>query len=146
MELKGISVVIATKGRVKLLGELLESVYVARSNFLGKSEVIIVDDSSERDVIEIDKYCTTYDVRRICFGPSVAEKRNIGAREAKYDIVLFLDSDCIATPNLLNEHYKLYTDDHVGGVAGVLEFVGKDTWFWHSVEKSPFVICFSLHL
>ena len=43
----------------------------------------------------------------------MAEKRNVGAREAKYDIVLFLDSDCIATPNLLNEHYKLYTDDHV---------------------------------
>ena len=143
MELNGISVVIATKSRVKLLADLLESVYLARLNFPGKSEVIIVDDSSERDVIEIDKYCEKYDVRRICFGPSVAEKRNVGAREAKYDIVLFLDSDCIATPNLLNEHYKMYTDDHVGAVAGLLEFVGEDTWFWKSVEKSPFVICFS---
>ena len=46
MELNGISVVIATKGRVKLLGDLLESVYLARLNFPGKSEVIIVDDSS----------------------------------------------------------------------------------------------------
>lgn len=142
MELNGISIVIATKGRVKLLGELLESVYVARSNFKRKSEVIIVDDSNEKDVIEIDKFCEKYDIRRVCFGPSVAEKRNVGAREAIYDIVLFLDSDCIATPNLLNEHFKLYTDEHVGGVAGLLEFVGEDTWFWKAVEKSPFVICF----
>ena len=55
MGLNGISVVIATKGRVKLLGDLSKSVYVARSNISGKSEVIIVDDSSEQDVIEIDK-------------------------------------------------------------------------------------------
>lgn len=143
MELNGISVVIATKGRVQLLGDLLESVYVARSNYAGPSEVLIVDDSNEKDVVEIDKYCERYDVRRIPFGPSVAEKRNVGAREARYDIVLFLDSDCLATPNLLNEHYNLYTDDHVGAVAGLLEFVGEDTWFWKAVEKSPFVICFS---
>ena len=142
MNLNGISIVIATKGRVKLLGDLLESVYTARSNFNGDSEVILVDDSSEKDVIEIEAMCKKYDAQRIEFGPSVAEKRNVGARNAKYDIVMFLDSDCIATPNLLNEHYKLYTDDHVGGVAGLLEFVGEDTWFWKSVEKSPFVICF----
>lgn len=30
MNLNGISIVIATKGRVKLLGDLLESVYTAR--------------------------------------------------------------------------------------------------------------------
>lgn len=120
----------------------MESVYTARSNFNGDSEVILVDDSSEKDVIEIEAMCKKYDAQRIEFGPSVAEKRNVGARNAKYDIVMFLDSDCIATPNLLNEHYKLYTDDHVGGVAGLLEFVGEDTWFWKSVEKSPFVICF----
>ena len=83
-----------------------------------------------------------YDARRIQFGPSVAEKRNVGARNAQYDIILFLDSDCLATPQLLNEHYKLYTDERVGGVAGLLEFVGEDTWFWKAVEKSPFVICF----
>lgn len=64
-------------------------------------------------------------------------KRNVGAREAKYDIVLFLDSDCIATPNLLNEHYKMYTDDHVGAVAGLLEFVGEDTWFGNLLKNHP---------
>ncbi|GHV15391.1 glycosyl transferase family 2 [Fibrobacterales bacterium] len=142
--LDGISIVIATKGRVKFLEELLESVYLARNNFSDKSEVILVDDSSEKDVIEIEKICEKYMAKRIYHSPSVAEKRNVGVREAKYDIVLFLDSDCIATPNLLNEHKKLYIDERIGGVAGLLEFVGEDTWFWNAVSKSHFVINFQL--
>lgn len=143
MELNGISIVIATKGRVKLLEELLMSVKEARNNFDKPSEVLLVDDSKAEDVIAINEMCKKYDARRIEFGPSVPEKRNVGAREAQYDIVLFLDSDCIATPNLLNEHYKLYTDEKIGGVAGYLEFVGEDTWFWQAVDKTPFTICFS---
>lgn len=143
-ELNGFSIVIATKGRVLLLGELLKSVYAARKNFDGESEVILVDDSSKADVKEIEKLCEQYDARRIYYSPSVAEKRNVGARAGKYDIILFLDSDCLATPNLLNEHYKLYTEERVGGVAGLLEFVGEDTWFWEAVSKSPFVVCFGL--
>lgn len=143
MTLNGISIVIATKGRVKLLEELLVSVKEARANFDGPSEVLLIDDSSEKDLIEIERMCREYDARRIYFSPSVAEKRNVGARSAQYDIVLFLDSDCLATPNLLNEHYKLYDNDRVGGVAGYLEFVGEDTWFWQAVDKTPFTICFS---
>lgn len=143
MNLNGFSIVIATKGRVKLLEDLLVSVSEARANFDGPTEVLLIDDSNENDVIEIEKMCEKYDAKRIYFSPSVAEKRNVGARNAQYDIIMFLDSDCIATPNLLNEHYKLYTDEKVGGVAGYLEFVGEDTWFWQAVDKTPFTICFS---
>lgn len=143
MKLNGFSIVIATKGRVELLEELLISVSKARENYEGNSEVLLIDDSNENDVIEIGRMCEKYDAKRIYFSPSVAEKRNVGARNAKYDIIMFLDSDCIATPNLLNEHYKLYTDENVGGVAGYLEFVGEDTWFWQAVDKTPFTICFS---
>ena len=143
MNLNGISIVIATKGRVKLLEDLLISVKNARSNFDKPSEVLLIDDSNAKDATAIHEMCQKYDAKIIEFGPSVPEKRNVGAREAQYDLVLFLDSDCIATPNLLNEHYKLYTDERVGGVAGYLEFVGEDTWFWQAVDKTPFTICFS---
>ena len=143
MELNGISIIVATKGRVKLLEELVASVAVARSNFHGPSEMLLIDDSGPEDVPQIEEMCRKYDAARVEFGPSVPEKRNVGARMARYDIILFLDSDCIATPNLLNEHYKLYTGAEVGGVAGYLEFVGEDTWFWQAVDKTPFTICFS---
>jgi len=143
MELNGISIVIASKGRVKLLEDLIVSVKEARSNFDGPTEVLIIDDSKGQDAIDIRAFQEKYDVKVIDFGPSVPAKRNLGAEKALYDIVLFLDSDCIATPNLLNEHYKLYTDEKVGGVAGLLEFVGDDTWFWDAVNTSPFTICFN---
>lgn len=139
---RGISVVIATKGRVKLLDELLESLDAARSRFPLPSEVILVDDSSPDDVREIEDMCERHDARRIAFGPSVAEKRNVGVRNSRYDVALLLDSDCLATPELLNEHYRRYEDSSVGAVAGLLEFVGPDTWFWEAVANSQFVVCF----
>lgn len=143
MNLNGISIVIATKGRVKLLEDLLASVQEARKNFDGPTEVLLIDDSCGDDVVAILAMCKKYEAIRIEFGPSVPEKRNVGVQKAQYDIVLFLDSDCIVTPNLLKEHYKLYTDEAVGGVAGYLEFIGEDTWFWQAVDKTPFTICFS---
>ncbi len=138
----GISVVIATKGRVALLEELLESLDVARGRFAGHSEVILVDDSSPEDAARIEAACAVHDARRIEFGPSVAQKRNVGVEHACYDIVLLLDSDCLATPELLCEHYRAYADPSVGAVAGLLEFTGPDTWFWRAVANSQFVVCF----
>ena len=88
---RGISVVIATKGRVKLLDELLESLDAARSRFPLPSEVILVDDSSPDDVREIEDMCERHDARRIAFGPSVAEKRNVGVRNSRYDVAQFME-------------------------------------------------------
>ncbi|WP_346680806.1 glycosyltransferase family 2 protein [Enorma massiliensis] len=138
----GISIVIATKGRVTLLDELLASLDIARKRFSGPSEVVLVDDSSPEDVVLVDESCARHNARRIAFGPSVSEKRNVGVKNSIYDIVLLLDSDCLATPNLLVEHYDAYSDETVGAVAGLLEFTGPDTWFWLAVAHSQFVVCF----
>lgn len=140
----GISIVIATKGRVKLLENLLQSLVAPRANYEGETELILVDDSSSEDVVQIEKLAAAYDAKRAYFSPSVAGKRNFGAKMARYDIVLFLDSDCIATEHLLEYHANLYTDEKVGGVAGPLEFTGKENWFWKSVAASPFLICFKM--
>lgn len=144
MNYNGISIVIATKGRLKLLEDLLKSVQVARSNFDKPTEVLLVDDSNDADLPTIERLCSSYGARRIPFGPSVPQKRNVGAHYAQFDIVLFLDSDCLATPNILNEHYRLYGGKDVAGVAGYLEFTEEGSWFWGAVEKTPFVICFDL--
>ena len=141
-----ISIVIATKGRVKLLKELLESIDVARKNYSFQSEVILVDDSNETDQALIKEACMTYDARMVYFSPSVSGKRNYGAKMAKYDVILFLDSDCIATPDLLEEHRKQYLNEQVGAVAGPLEFVGPENWFWKSVILTPYLICFQMPL
>lgn len=48
---------------------------------------------------------------------SAAEARNLGVREARYDTLLFLDSDCIAAPDLVERIWAAHQAGHtvVGG-------------------------------
>lgn len=143
MHNSGVSVVIATKGRVRLLGELLESLQAAVEKAPCPCEIILVDDSDGRDAAGIRDVAERFNARIISFGPSVSAKRNKGAEASNYDIVLFLDSDCLATPDLICEHYNQYVDSGVIAVAGLLEFTGADTWFWNVIAASPYVMWFS---
>lgn len=138
----GISVVIATRGRIHLVESLLKSLQVSRSQFPGRHEIIVVDDSSESDAKRLFAICHQYDAEMVPQGPNVTTKRNYGARLAQYDIALFLDSDCVATPQLLCEHEGCYHDPEVGAVLGLLEFVGPDSFFWKAIQLTPFVIPF----
>lgn len=138
----GVSVVVATHGRVHLVGKLLQSLQVARSQFLGEQEVIVVDDSPESEAEQLASLCTQCNAKLLTQGPNVTIKRNYGAKSAQYDILLFLDSDCVATPQLLGEHERYYHNPEVGAVLGLLEFVGPDSWFWKAIQLTPFVMPF----
>lgn len=141
----GISMVIATKGRVKLLENLVETIDIARKNYAGPSELIIVDDSNETESAMVKDMCERHDAQYLYLTPSVCAKRNLGARTAKYPIVLFLDSDCLVTENILNEHEKCYVENEkTGAVCGLLEFTGEGGKFWDAVSKSQFVVCFNM--
>jgi len=141
-KLLGISIVIATRGRVRLVESLLQSLQVARSQFEGKHEVIVVDDSPESDSQELATLCEQYQATFVTCGPNVTLKRNHGAGLAQFDILLFLDSDCVATPQLLCEHEKYYHNPDIGSVLGLLEFVGPDSWFWKAIQLTPYVMPF----
>lgn len=138
----GVSVVIATRGRVRLVEELLQSLQSARTQFHGKQEVIVIDDSPEGESEQIASLCTQYDARLLIRGPKVTVKRNYGAKFAQYEILLFLDSDCVATPQLLINHERHYHSPEVGAVLGLLEFVGPDSWFWQAIRLTPFIMPF----
>jgi len=139
----GVSVVVATRGRIHLVGKLLQSLQVARSQFHGKQEVIVVDDSLDSEAEQLATLCTQYNAKLLTQGPNVTIKRNYGAEFAQYDILLFLDSDCAATPQLLGEHERYYHNPDIGAVLGLLEFVGPDSWFWKAIQLTPFVMPFN---
>jgi GT2 family glycosyltransferase len=139
----GISVIITTRGRVTLVDELLHSVDKSRTQFKGRSEVIVIDDSSPSDASKIQLLCEKYHASYIFAGPNVTTKRNLGASLAVHPILLFLDSDCVATLNLLSEHAKLYYDNHSGAVLGMVQFVGPSSKLWNAIERTPFVIPFA---
>lgn len=86
-----LSIVIPTYNAERFIPNLLKSIFENRINNM---EVIIVDDCSKDNSVQIAK---KYPVRIIQLekngGP--ARARNIGVREAKGDIIFFLDSDVI---------------------------------------------------
>ena len=92
--MKGISVVIPTYNRAKLLSRALQSVIGQR---LGCNEIIVVDDGSNDSTKECVRQfaaASSVEVRYLYqenSGPAAA--RNFGIRVAHYDTLAFLDSD-----------------------------------------------------
>ncbi len=140
----GISIVIISRGRQKLLEDLLVSVQTARDRADFPTEIVLVDSSLGDDREEVRRIGETYQVRYFYQDITVSAKRNYGVAQSCYEAVLFLDSDCLATPDILNDYMEAYRNhaDAVGA-GGPLEFVGEDTWFWKVVEKTPYTIFFS---
>jgi len=116
-----LSVIIATMNRPHELQRCIES-------FVGQSilpdELIIVDDGN----------LNTEDVRRSIPGnivfkyhrkaePGLSASRNIGAKMADSEYILFLDDDVVLEPGYIEEIMKVYRDDkekHIGAVSGVV--------------------------
>ncbi|MEB3829863.1 glycosyltransferase family 2 protein [Phormidium sp. CCY1219] len=141
----GISVIVPTFGRVEMCERLFASLQKSRKAFFEPTEIIVIDDSSELEAQQIEALCVQYGVTYYFQRLGVAAKRNFGAKMAAYSLLLFIDSDCEATPNLLQEHWKLYCRNHtvVAGL-GKTEFKGPESWIWQVVQLSPFLAAFEL--
>jgi glycosyltransferase involved in cell wall biosynthesis len=102
-----ISVIIPTKNRVMFLEKALQSV---SNQTLKPIEVIVVDDGSsqESEVVDLLKnFEGVLNIRSIHNKLSVgqAAARNLGAKEAKSDLIAFLDDDNVLYPNHLQQCY-----------------------------------------
>ncbi|MEV0693858.1 glycosyltransferase family A protein [Streptomyces sp. NPDC050388] len=73
-------------------------------------EVIVVDDGSPSDVFakswEVIDEMENLTLIRNSPGRGVSVARNVGARQAKGDLLVFLDVDCMAHPALLEKHLE----------------------------------------
>jgi len=156
----GVSVVIPAAGRVRLLEELLLSVSVARAALDAPSEVLVLDNSPEAERPAVQRATETYGASYQTGSDNLSEKRNQGARLARYDIILYLDSDCAAAPDLLVQHYRTLAPaaegaarggrpggtslPGVAGCLGVVEFTGLDTFVWQAVERTGVTHSFAM--
>ena len=118
-----VTVVIACPGRSWMLDECLNAMgQQTYRNF----EVIVLPDEEFRT--EDRRQTTDGAVPHSPFPISLsilptgkvrpAEKRNIGIREAKGEIVAFIDDDAYPDPHWLEYAVKYFVDDDIGGVGG----------------------------
>ncbi len=92
-----ISVIIPTRNNSGTLAPLLTSLHGQGYRDL---EILVVDNASTDDTRAIAEGAGA---RVFLQGPERSAQRNRGAREARGDLLLFLDSDMEATPGLLQE-------------------------------------------
>lgn len=139
----GISIVVPVEGRVKLLGELLASLVEAKHSCFIPVETIIVDSSRGATARAIQELCSRYLTRYLVGPKNVRRKRNLGIQGAKYDIVLFLDSDVIVDRELLQRHAAAYELPETGGLLGKVKFIDGSGPSWNLIRNSRYMDCFS---
>ncbi len=104
-----ISVVIPTHNRREILKKSVESFY--DQSFPDKEfELVVIDDHSTDGTSEMiaglsPSFDLIYD-KSDKRGP--ARARNIGIQKARGEIILFIDSDIVAHPDLLKEHMRIH--------------------------------------
>jgi len=142
----GVSVVIPTYyEHIKYLRKLLESLDKAINYFtkkFNKTAEIVVVDTSLRD--EIKTICVENNTKYYRAQGNLNIARNTGIENASYEIILFIDSDCEVTEDLICEHYSTYlqNNNEIGGVLGLTLFVGKDSFAHKVMTSTPFITPF----
>ena len=118
------SVVIPAYNEEKYLPRLLESIEVARANYLGRGdeiEVIVADNDSTDATAEV---ASAHDARVVHVEKRrIAAARNGGARAAQGEILCFIDADSAIHPQTFNAIERAMKGSrYVWGVTGfVLE-------------------------
>lgn len=75
-----------------------------------KLEIIVVNDGSTDRTLEILESYPRIKIINFTKNMGVGAARNSGIENAKGEILLFLDADCIADKNLVKEHVKHYPE------------------------------------
>jgi len=129
-----LTVVVPTHNRSDVLARALRGL-LDQSSSPDSYEIVVVDDGSTDDTSQIVARAETSDARLRYFrqdnkGPAAA--RNLGAKEAKGEILLFTGDDCLPDRNLVQEHLRAHEE---AGDVGVLGHVT-----WHpEVKITPFM-------
>ena len=135
-----ISIVIPAYNAARTLDECLQA--VRRSDY-DAYEVIVVDDASTDSSAAVAA-CHACRVVHLPENVGAAAAKNLGAREAAGDIVLFTDADILLPPDALRLVAENLKDPTVAGVVGLLgpklrygnfssQF--KNLWMYHTYAR-----------
>lgn len=117
-----ISVIVPMYNRENTIAKTLDSIYASDYKDF---EVIIVDDGSTDSSVEIAKKYPCDKIIRLSKNKGAGAARNVGAKSAEGDILLFIDSDVIIGRDTLQKIAESKADATVG------------TYSYKSVYKNP---------
>lgn len=134
----GVSMVVPVRDRVRLLDRLLASLAPAVARVTEPVEMIVVDDSGPVAAAAHRRTCSRYGARYVRGPRHVGAKRNAGVAVATGDLILFVDSDCRATPELLSRHLAAMraAPPAVAASAGPTEVEGAGTAVFDVMRRS----------
>ncbi len=115
-----VSIIIPVMDRAEELGRCLDSI----SRLLypkEKLELIVVDDGSRDNSKEVAASFGAVVLDSGGTGTGPAAARNCGSRAARGELLAFIDSDCIASPEWLEELVGLFDDPEVAAVGGFVD-------------------------
>lgn len=119
-ELALVSIVIPVKDRADELQRCLAS--LKKINYpVQRTQLIVVDDGSSDDSPLVARQFGALLVPSGGCGRGPAAARNAGARVATGEIIAFIDSDCTASENWLNELIPSFSDPAVAAVGGMVD-------------------------
>ncbi|MBV9210407.1 MAG: glycosyltransferase family 2 protein [Acidobacteria bacterium] len=120
-----LSVVVPTYRKKPRLRLMLTSLVSASREVAAEVEIVVVDDGSEDDVEATVEQATGRDSRAVVQvvkgehrGRSVA--RNLGAKQAAHERVLFLDDDVLLTSQVLETHLRYAREQRPEFVRGTI--------------------------
>lgn len=122
-----VSIIIPAKDEEEYIGDCLRCLNQAIAEYGGCIEVIIVDNGSKDSTKDIAKEfkCKIIEAP----GVSIGAARNAGVREAKGEIIAFLDADCLVHPKWITYCIEHVKDVQIGAVGTRnIPDIRKATW------------------
>jgi MoaA/NifB/PqqE/SkfB family radical SAM enzyme/GT2 family glycosyltransferase len=107
------SIIIPARNANKSLDHVLLA--ISNSKEIYKSEIILVDDNSVDNTVEIAKKYPHVLIHKINFHMGAGYCRNFGAKKSKGEILVFIDSDVVPDANFL----EIISDEIASGSDGV---------------------------
>lgn len=122
-----ISIIIPTLNEEKYLPNLLVS--IAKQEFAGKLEVIVVDGYSKDRTIGIAKQLSDNikSLKIISTKANISRQRNVGAKKAQYTTLIFLDADMVLSDNFLTSISHKIDEKSFVGIPLILPYNGSLT-------------------
>lgn len=137
-----ISVLVPTEGRERLVRALLDSLTVARKR--RDCEVIVVDSSAHGEAARLAEACASANARYVSGPRSVRAKRNLAAREASGELLVFVDSDCAVDADFLDAWQAWYErPNRAEAAAGPTVFPPPDSAHTRRLAASSLLAPFS---